>query len=111
MGGFVVKNKHQKAIYYAEIELCIQNIVTILVSILDAIGRVYTIGLKEREYATLPTQSIPPVMLNVNTFVMSHLPRLCSLYETWDILKRSQCHNTSHDLYVGEIGEMIVLST
>jgi hypothetical protein len=73
-----------------------KNVFTILGSILDTIGRAYVIVLKEREYATLPTQIIPPVMLNVNTFVMSHPPRLCSLYETIYVFNRSQCHNTSH---------------
>lgn len=61
------------------------------------------IVLKEREYATLPTQYIPPVMLIVNTFIMSYPPRLCSLYETLYVLKQSHCHNIIHDLYVGEI--------
>lgn len=49
MAGFVVKNKHQKAMCYDEIGLCIQNILTILGSILDTIGRAYVIVLKKRE--------------------------------------------------------------
>lgn len=102
MVGFVVKNKHQKAMYYDEIGICTQNISTILGSIFDTIGRAYMIVLKERGYATLPTQFIPPLMLNVNTFIMSHPPRLCSLYETLHVLKRSHCHKINHDLHVGE---------
>jgi hypothetical protein len=49
MVGFVVKNGHQKDMFYDEIGVCEQNIDTILHSLVNiTIGRVYVITLKRK---------------------------------------------------------------
>lgn len=49
MVGFVVKNGHQKDMFYNEIGVCEQNIDTILHSLVNiTIGRVYVITLKRK---------------------------------------------------------------